>query len=210
MLALAAFVFIPAWTFDYWQAWVFMAVFACVSAAIVVYLAIHNPQLLESRINMGPQAEKEPSQKVIMLLLFFEVISMVVFAGIDYRMKWSPVPESVSVMGDALMVAGLLLIFVVLRANPYSASTIRVVEHQAVISTGPYARVRHPMYAGKFVMFAGVPIALCSWWGLFAIPVIVITFIFRLFYEERLLAQKLSGYTEYQAKVKYRLIPFIW
>jgi len=187
-----------------------MAVFACAAAVIVVYLAIHSPQLLESRLNVGPKAEKEPAQKIILLLLNFTFISMLVFAGLDHRMRWSSVPVSVSIMGDVLIGVGYLLIFVVLRENPFSASTIRIVEGQTVISTGPYSCVRHPMYAGMLVMLAGIPLALDSWWGLLASLAMLAVFIWRILDEERLLRQDLPGYTGYQRKVKYRLIPYIW
>jgi protein-S-isoprenylcysteine O-methyltransferase Ste14 len=210
VLGLAALVFIPACTLDYWQAWLFIAVFACAWAAITVDLAIHDPRLLENRLNVGPQAEKEPAQKTIMLLVFFGFISMLVFAGLDHRMGWSSVPASVSVIGDTLVVVGFLVIFVVLRENPFSASTILIVEKQMVISTGPYARVRHPMYAGMLVGLAGIPLGLGSWWGLFALLILLPAFIWRLLDEERLLRQRLPGYTGYQREVKYRLVPYIW
>jgi protein-S-isoprenylcysteine O-methyltransferase Ste14 len=210
VLGLAALVFIPAWTLDYWQAWLFITVFACASVTITVDLAIQNPRLLESRLRVGPQAEKEPAQKIITLIVFFGFFSMLVFAGLDHRVGWSSVPASVSVMGDALIVLGSLLFFVVLRENPFSTATIRIVESQTIISTGPYARVRHPMYTGMLVFLAGIPLALGSWWGLFAVLAMLPAFIWRLLDEERLLRQRLPGYTGYQREVKYRLLPYIW
>jgi protein-S-isoprenylcysteine O-methyltransferase Ste14 len=199
--ALAALLFIPAWTLAYWQAWLFIAVFVCASGALTVYLAIHDPKLLERRMNVGPRAEKEPAQKIIMVL---------VFPALDYRFGWSPVPASVSVLGDALIALGFLFTFFVFKENSYGASTIQIAEGQTVISTGPYAFVRHPMYAAALVMLLGIPLALGSWWGLFALLLVLPVLIWRLLDEERFLRQNLPGYPEYQAKVRYRLLPFVW
>ena len=208
--ALAALVFIPAWTLAYWQAWLFIAVFVCASGALTVYLAIHDPKLLERRMNVGPRAEKEPAQKIIMVLATLGFIAMLVFPALDYRFGWSPVPASVSVLGDALIALGFLFTFFVFKENSYGASTIQIAEGQTVISTGPYAFVRHPMYAAALVMLLGIPLALGSWWGLFALLLILPVLIWRLLDEERFLRQNLPGYPEYQAKVKYRLLPFVW
>jgi protein-S-isoprenylcysteine O-methyltransferase Ste14 len=120
------------------------------------------------------------------------------------------VPASVSVLGDALIALAFLFIFFVFKENSYGASTIQIAEGQTVISTGPYALVRHPMYAGALVMLIGTPLALGSWWGLFAVLLILPVLIWRLLDEERFLRQNLAGYAEYQTKVKYRLLPFIW
>jgi hypothetical protein len=148
VLALAALLFVPAGTLDYWQAWLFMAVFVCTSGAITSYLAIHDPKLLERRMNVGPRAEKEPAQKIIMVLATLGFMAMLVFPVLDHRFGWSPVPAWVSILGDVLIALGFLFIFFVFRENSYGASTIQVTEGQTVIATGPYAFVRHPMYAG--------------------------------------------------------------
>jgi protein-S-isoprenylcysteine O-methyltransferase Ste14 len=210
IVALAALLFIPAWTLDYWQAWLFMAVFVCTSGAITVYLANRDPKLLERRMNVGPRAENEPAQKIIMLLATLGFIVTIVFPVLDHRFGWSAVPASVSVLGDALIALAFLFIFFVFRQNSYGASTIQIAEGQTVISTGPYALVRHPMYAGALVMLIGTPLALGSWWGLFAVLLVLPVLIWRLLDEERFLRQNLPGYAEYQTKVKYRLLPFIW
>jgi protein-S-isoprenylcysteine O-methyltransferase Ste14 len=210
ILALAALLFIPAWTLAYWQAWLFMAVFVCASGALTMYLAIHDPKLLERRMNVGPRAEKEPAQKIIMVLATLGFIAMLVFPALDYRFGWSPVPASVSVLGDALIALGFLFTFFVFKQNSYGASTIQIAEGQTVISTGPYAFVRHPMYAAALVMLLGIPLALGSWWGLFALLLVLPVLIWRLLDEERFLRRNLPGYPEYQAKVRYRLLPFVW
>jgi protein-S-isoprenylcysteine O-methyltransferase Ste14 len=210
ILALIALLFIPAGTLDYWQAWLFMAVFVCTSGASTIYLAIRDPILLERRMHVGPRAEKEPAQKIIMVFAMVGFITMLVFPVLDHRFGWSSVPASVSLLGDAVIALGFLFIFFVFRENSYGASTIQITEGQTVISTGPYALVRHPMYAAALVMLVGIPLALGSWWGSFVLLLIVPVLIWRLLDEERFLGQNLPGYTEYQTKVRYRLVPFIW
>ncbi len=209
-LALAALLFIPAGTLHYWQAWVFMAVFVGASGATTVYLAIKDPALLERRMKVGPAAEAEAAQKIIMLIALTGFIVTIVFPAFDHRFGWSPVPAWVALLGDALIAFAFLFIFFVFRANTYGASTIQVAEGQKVISTGPYAVVRHPMYAGALCMLAAVPLALGSWWGLLVLALFLPALIWRLLDEERFLVKNLPGYAEYRSRVKYRLLPLLW
>jgi len=209
-MVMAALLFLSAGTLNYWQGWVFFAVFFVASSAIGIYLAIYNPVLLQRRMSVGPTAEKETSQKLIILFAFLGFIALLVFPALDYRFKWSPVPPYVSVAGDVLVALGFLLTFIVILQNEYAASTIQVVEGQKVVSTGLYAYVRHPMYAGVLPMLVGIPLALGSWWGLFGLVLIVPGLIWRLIDEEKFLHKNLPGYTEYANKVKYRLIPFVY
>jgi protein-S-isoprenylcysteine O-methyltransferase Ste14 len=210
VFAIAALLFLPAWTFDYWQAWIFIAVFAGSSSAITAYLAIRDPKLLERRMNVGPKAEKENTQKVAVSLVLAGFTALLVFPAFDHRFGWSSVPPYVSLTGDALVALGFLFIFFVLKENPYGASTIQVAEGQRVISTGPYALVRHPMYAGALFLIAGMPLALGSWWGLLLIVLVIPTLVWRLLDEEKFLKKNLAGYTEYAQRVRYRLVPFVW
>jgi len=209
-VSLGAMLFLPVWTMDYWQAWVFLIVFCGSALAITVYLMKHDPQLLERRINAGPAAETQKSQKIIMILAFIGFIAVVVVPAIDHRYAWSAVPPYVSAAGDFLIVLGYLAIFFVFRENSYASSTIEIGAGQTVISTGPYALVRHPMYSSGLAMLLGVPPALGSWWGLLTIVPITLALAWRLLEEEKFLARNLPGYAEYQVKVRYRLIPFIW
>ena len=139
ILAMAALLFIPAGTFDYWQAYLFMAVFVAASTAITVYLAIEDPELLERRMKAGPTAEKETTQKIIMVFALLGFVALLVVPALDRRFMWSPVPPYVSLIGDFLVALGFLLVYFVIRENSYAASTIQVVEGQTVVSTGPYA-----------------------------------------------------------------------
>src|SRR5215510_13773762 len=188
-LVMAALLFVPAGTIDYWQAWVFMAVFEGASTAIGIYLAIKDPKLLERRMHVGPTAEKEKNQKIIMFFTIVGFITLLVFPAFDRRFGWSPVSTTVSVAGDVLVALGFLFIFFVFKVNSYGASTIQIAEDHKVISTGPYALVRHPMYAGALVMLVGVPLALGSWLGLFVLVLSLPVLIWRLIEEEKFLAK---------------------
>jgi protein-S-isoprenylcysteine O-methyltransferase Ste14 len=210
LLAMAALLFLPAGTLDYWEAWVFIAVFAGTSSAITVYLAKRDPQLLERRLKAGPHAEKETTQKIAVLLAFVGFIALLVVPALDHRFGWSRVPLSVSLAGDALVALAFLIIFFVFKENSYGASTIQVAAGQRVVSTGPYARLRHPMYAGALLLIAGTPLALGSWWGLLVILVMVPALVWRLLNEEEFLKRNLPGYAEYAERVPYRLVPFVW
>lgn len=203
--------FIPAGTFDYWQAWVFIVVFMTSVSVIGVYLTLKDPALLERRKNIGPAAEQSPAQKIIITIGILADLGLLVFCALDYRFGWSsPVPPYVSLIGAALVALGLFIDLLVFRENSYGASNITVEADQRVISTGPYALIRHPMYAGVLIMVIGVPLALASWWGLAIIFLVVPVLAWRILDEEKLLKKDLPGYVDYTRKVRYRLVPYIW
>lgn len=206
----AALVFGGAGTFDYWQGWLFFAVFEGCSIALGVYFAIRDPKLLERRLSVGPTAEKETSQKIIMTFVMIGFIALLLVPALDRRFDWSSVPASVAIAGNILVALSFVVFFRVFRVNSYGASTIQVFEDQPVVSTGPYALVRHPMYSGAFVLLIGMPLALGSWWGLPVAALFPPVLAWRLLDEERFLAKNLPGYAEYMRKVPYRLAPQVW
>ena len=210
VICLAALMFLPVWTFDYWQAWIFLAVFSVSVLAITVYLIKNDPKLLKRRVNAGPGAEKERSQKVIQFIAQVAFIAVIVFPSVDHRFQWSVVPSYIVIAGDFLVALGLIIVFLVFKENTFTSAIIEVGTEQKVISTGPYAIVRHPMYIGALVMLIGVPLALGSWWGLLAIIPITLVIVCRLLDEENFLVRTLSGYSEYRNKVRYHLVPFVW
>jgi protein-S-isoprenylcysteine O-methyltransferase Ste14 len=210
VLVMAALLFIAAGTLDYWQAWMFLAVYSASSLAITLYLMKRNPRLLERRMRGGPTAEKETTQKIIMLLVSLEFVGLLVVAGLDHRFGWSRMPPSVALGGDLLVVLGWLAILRVFKENTFSSATIELAPDHKVISTGPYGLVRHPMYAGGLVMLVGMPIALGSWWGLGLVAAMMPVLIWRLLDEEAFLSRNLPGYVEYTSKVRYRLLPHVW
>jgi protein-S-isoprenylcysteine O-methyltransferase Ste14 len=207
---MALLLFVPAGTVHYWQAWAYMALFIGASTVTTLFLMKHDPALLERRMSAGPTAEKRRAQKVIMLFTSLGFIALLVVPALDHRFGWTVVPSSVVVAGDALVLIGFLLIARVYRENTFTSATIQVVESQRVISTGPYAIVRHPMYASAFLYLVGTPLALGSYWGLGPIVAMVPFLIWRLLDEERFLRGHLPGYAAYQGRVRHRLVPFVW
>ena len=205
-----ALIFWPAGTFDYWQGWLFLGIFAASTVGFTVYLAIYDRPLLERRLKAGPQHEREWSQKIIVSLVLFAFCTLVVLPVLDYRNAWSPVARWVSILGDVMILLSFLFIFWVTRVNSFAASNIRVEKDQIVIDTGPYAHVRHPMYAAAIWLFVGMPLALGSWWSLALIVPFMPVLVWRLLDEEKILQRDLAGYTEYMRRVRFRLIPFVW
>ena len=210
LLVMAAMLFAAAGTLDYWQAWLFLAAYSASSLAITLYLMRKDPALLERRKRGGPTAEKEATQKIIMSFASLAFIGLLIVPALDRRFAWSQMPSSVSLAGDVIFLLGWVAIFFVFRENSFASATVELAPVQRVVSTGPYALVRHPMYTGGLVMLLGIPIALGSWWGLLVIVALIPALIWRLIDEERFLARNLPGYAEYQRKLRYRLIPMIW
>jgi len=202
--------FVPAATLRYWQAWMYLSIFTSATVLTTLYLLRKDPALLERRMRGGPRAERQPAQKFIMLCTSIGFIALLVVPAFDHRLGWSTVSLGVVVAGDVLVAIGFYLIFLVYRENTFASGTIEVAENQKVISTGPYAIVRHPMYASAFIYLLGTPLALGSYWGLVPVAVMMPFLIWRLFDEERFLARNLPGYTEYQKRVQHRLVPFVW
>jgi protein-S-isoprenylcysteine O-methyltransferase Ste14 len=202
--------FVPAWTLNFWQAWAYLIIFVTASALITVYLWKHDHKLLESRVKAGPRAEKEAIQKAIQVLASLAFIGTLVLPSLDHRFLWSHVPLECVIAGDALVALGFLAVFFVYKENTFTSATIEVTPGQRVISTGPYAFVRHPMYAGALVMLFATPIALGSWWGILMSIPMTLVIVLRLLDEERFLQRSLPGYAEYCMKVRFHLAPHIW
>ena len=209
-LLIAAALFATAGTLDYWQGWIYLLVFIAFSVAATVDLARRDPALLERRMHGGPTAEREPAQRVIMLLASACFIALLMVPAFDRRYGWSSMPTGVCVLGDLLVMAGLLGVMRVYRENSYAAATIQVAAGQTVIATGPYAIVRHPMYAVSLLYIVGMPLALGSYYGLLASATLIAVVIARLLNEERVLERDLPGYREYRQRVRHRLIPGVW
>ena len=210
LVVFGSMLFVPAGTFNYWQAWVFLVVVAVVASAPSVYLLRANPAALQRRMRGGPAAESRLAQKVVIAGLYFSLAAMVVVSVLDHRFGWSPVPTAVCVVGDVLVAVGLGVVALVIVQNSYAAATVQVEAGQTVVSTGLYGLVRHPMYTGNVIMMVGIPLALGSYWGLvFVVPGLIVL-ASRIRDEEKLLQQDLAGYREYSQKVRYRLVPGTW
>ncbi len=199
-----------AGTVYYWQAWVYLGVFFGPALLITAYLMKKDPALLKRRLSAGPTAEKEKTQKIVILWTSAAFIASLVVPALDYRFRWSNMPSYAVVSGEILMVLCFYVCFLVYKENPFASATIEVAKDQKVISTGPYAIVRHPMYSGGALLFIGTPLALGSYWGLLAFVGAMPALVWRLLDEEKFLANNLPGYIDYCAKVRWRLIPGIY
>jgi protein-S-isoprenylcysteine O-methyltransferase Ste14 len=210
LLVTAGVIFAAAGTLRYWQGWVFLLMYLAASSAVTFDLMRRDPALLARRMSGGPWAEKEPSQRLIMAIISIGFIGLIVVPCLDHRFGWSDMSPLVALSGDGLVVLGFAGVFRVFRENSFTWATIELASDQRVISSGPYAIVRHPLYAVTLAILIGIPIALGSWWGLLVLATILPALIWRLLDEERFLAMNLTGYREYQDKVRYRLLPRVW
>ena len=199
--------FLPAGSLRYWQAWMFLATLFLPVLFVVSYFLRRDPDLLVRRMQFK---EKERDQRIIVKLANLAFFLGFLVPGLDHRYGWSGIPAWASILADALVFLGYVIVFFVFRENSYTSRIVEVVEGQKVVTTGPYALVRHPMYAGVILMYLSTPIALGSFWALaFFVPVVALIVV-RALDEERVLMRDLEGYTEYAQKVRYRLVPKVW
>lgn len=192
------------------RAWLMLAVFFGCAGAITVWLWFRDKALLERRVKAGPGSEPDPMQNVVQGLAGLVFLATIAVPGLDRRLGWSDAPLAVSLAGDGLIAIGFLIVFLTFRENTFTAGTIEVAQGQGVIASGPYALVRHPMYAGALIMIAGIPLALGSCFGLIPAALLVPVIVWRLMREEAFLAVHLAGYSDYRGRVRYRLAPMVW
>ena len=204
---IGALLFLPAWTFLYPNAWLFLALLFVPMTLMGVLLFVKAPALLEKRLN---NKEKEKTQQGVIALsgLLFPIGFIV--SALDFRFAWSRVPLWLVILSSVLFLLGYGLYAEVMRENAYLSRTVEVQEEQKVISTGLYGIVRHPMYLATLLMFLPLPLILGSFWGLIVFAFYPVIIVIRIFNEERVLCKGLEGYADYQKKVKYKLLPFIW
>src|SRR5262245_36303374 len=207
---MCALLFGTAGTLRYGQAWVYVSIFVGASALTTVYLMKNDRALLARRMRGGPTFEKEGTQRVIMVFTSLGFIALLVVPALDRRFGWSDVPVWAVVVGNVLVGIGFYFIFLVYRENTFTAATIEVSAGQKVIATGPYAVVRHPMYASGSLYVFGTPLALGSYWGFLAFAGMTPFLLWRLLDEERILTRDLPGYAEYRQLVRHRLVPMVW
>lgn len=209
-IILGAPIFIAAWTFDYWQAWVFITVFSVATMIHGLILWKYAPDVLMRRMKAGPAAEKRPVQRIIMTCITLSFVLFLVLCGLDHRFAWSRVPLPAVLFGDFLIALSFYVFTKVCLENTFASATIELAEGQSVVSTGMYGVVRHPMYSGALLMLLGIPLSLGSLWSALLIVVAVAILNWRLIDEEKFLLTNLKGYSDYCNKVKYRLIPGLY
>ena len=207
ILVLLAMFFLPAGTFRYWEAWLYLAILLIPMLLVLAYLLKNDPELLVRRLKMR---EREAEQRLIIKLSYFYFLITFLLPGFDRRFGWSEVPGVVVVLADVVVLLGYGMFFLVIRENRYASRIIEVAPEQQVISSGPYALVRHPMYLGVMLMYVFSPLALGSYWAMIPAIGIIPLLVARIRNEESVLARELTGYSDYIQKTRYRLIPGIW
>ncbi len=207
LLFVGLLLFLPAWTFNYPNAWLFIALLFIPMLILGIVLFIKSPDLLKKRLNAK---EKQATQKSVVGISALLFLVGFIIAGLDFRFNWSSVPKWLVIIASIVLFISYLLYGEVMRENAYLSRTIEVQENQKVIDKGLYKIVRHPMYSVTIFLFLSIPLILGSWYSLICfipyIPVIIV----RIINEEKLLEKELEGYTDYKNRTKYRLIPFIW
>jgi protein-S-isoprenylcysteine O-methyltransferase Ste14 len=199
--------FLPAGTFNYWQVYVYFGIILTLALGAMAYFLKHDPELIERRLRMR---EEQATQQAVILSLMVVVILGVVIPGLDRRFGWSEVPTAVVLLADAVVAGSYLFTALVMKTNSYASRIVEVEEGQQVIRTGPYAVVRHPMYASATLMFFATPIALGSWWGLLPMTAVPLVLVPRILNEEKVLREELKGYTDYCNEVRWRILPYVW
>ena len=207
LIALAIVFFLPAGTVRFWQAWVWLGILGIPLCVLLVYMFRSDPGLLERRLRFR---ERQPEQSLIITLSYIPVLALFILPGLDRRFGWSHVPLAVVVAADLLMLLGWFLFMLVLRANSYASRVIEVEKEQQVVSSGPYAAVRHPMYLAVMLIYLFTPLALGSYWAGIPAVLLVPVLVARIWNEEKVLLAQLAGYRDYVGKVRYRLIPGVW
>ncbi len=207
IIVMATMFFLPAGTFAYPEAWAYMSTLFIPMFFVFIYLIKKDPDLLARRMKMK---EKEKEQKLIIKLSYIPFLISFLLPGFDKRFGWSNVPEALVILADILVFISYLIFFLVLKENSYASRIIEVEPEQTVISSGPYAKVRHPMYSVVLLMYILSPLALGSYWAIIPMILIIPVIVARILNEEKVLVRDLDGYKEYMQKTRYRLIPGIW
>jgi protein-S-isoprenylcysteine O-methyltransferase Ste14 len=210
---MAMLLFAAAGTLAWVQAWVFLAIFAVGSAGFGAWLGRRDPGLLAARLGSINQRGQPLWDKIFLIVFVALWLGWLVLMGLDAR-RWhsSDMPPLLNMFGAAMTIAGFLGVMRVFAENSFAAPVIRVQAERAqrVIATGPYAVVRHPMYAAAMLYLFGLPLLLGSWYGLLAVPLMIAGLAPRAVMEERVLKRDLPGYADYMTRVRYRLIPHLW
>jgi len=204
---IGAMFFLPAGTFKYWQAWVWLGTLFIPMGISLIYLLKLDPKLLERRTRTN---ETRPEQRRIILASVVYLIVVFIIPGFDVRNGWSNVPAWLCLTADGVVLGSYILYVLVLRTNTYASRVIEVEQGQQVISSGPYAFVRHPMYLAMILMMTASPLALGSYWAMLPSVLFIALLAARAKNEEELLQKELKGYTEYMQKTRYRLFPGVW
>ncbi len=207
VISVGILLFVPAQTFEYWNAWLFIGLLFIPMFIAGIILMIKSPELLKKRLNVK---ETEKDQKKVILLSAIMFILGFVSAGLSYRFQFLMIPKSLTIIASIIFILAYILYAEVIRENPYLSRVIEVQENQKVIDTGLYRLVRHPMYFATILLFLSIPIILGSLVSFMIFLVYPFIIAKRIKNEEEFLEKELEGYTEYKKKVKYKVIPLVW
>lgn len=199
--------FLPAGTFDYWQAWLLIAILFIPMFFAGIVMMLKNPELLQKRLNAN---EGEAEQKQVIALSGIMFLAAFIVAGLNIRFDWLILPAWISYVAAIIFLFAYILYAEVLRENMYLSRTVEVQENQKVIDTGLYGIVRHPMYMATLLLFLSMSLVLGSVFSFFILLLYIPILRKRISNEEKVLEQGLKGYFEYEKKVKYKIIPYIW
>jgi len=210
--AMGALLFAPAGTLRWAAAWVFLATMMIIGLSAGSWLASTDPELLAERMRLTARDEQPAADKLFVPVIGGAFLIWFVTIGLDHRIDGSDFPIVLQALGLALMLVSTVFIMWVMRENSFAAPLVKVQRERGhhVVSSGPYAWVRHPMYSGAILFFVGIPLLLSSGWGLAISPLFIVLFAVRTGIEERTLTADLPGYGDYTARVRYRLLPGVW
>lgn len=206
-LTVGVLLFLPAGTFNYWQAWLLIAILFIPMLFVGIIMMLKSPELLQKRLNAN---EREPEQKQVIVLSGIMFLAAFIVAGLNIRFGWLMLPTWISYAAAILFLFAYILYAEVLKENMYLSRTVEVQENQKVIDTGLYGIVRHPMYMTTLLLFLSMPLVLGSIFSFIILLLYIPIIRKRIKNEEKVLEQGLKGYLEYEKKVKYKIIPYIW
>ena len=204
---LGALLFLPAGTFDYPNAWLFLTLLFLPMLVLGVVLFLKAPELLEKRLK---SKEKEKTQVGVVALSGLMFVGAFVVAGLDFRFGWTHIPGWVVIVAAVVQLLAYGMYAEVMRENAYLSRTVEVQEGQKVIDTGLYGLVRHPMYTSTVFLFLSIPLVLGSFLSFFIMFFYPVLLVVRIRNEEAVLTRELDGYADYTKRVRYRRIPFLW
>ncbi|CDX28068.1 conserved membrane hypothetical protein [Mesorhizobium plurifarium] len=209
---MGALMFLSAGTLRWTAAWVYIVVMVGLSLTMGVALARRDPGLMNERLRPPIQKTQTAADKILLSILLIGIFAWLVLMGLDTRFGWSAAPVWVQVIGALVLLVGIWICYLTMLENSFAAPVVKIQDErgQKVITTGPYGYVRHPMYAGAILYFAGTALLLGSWWGLAAVLAFILLLAIRTFIEEKTLRTGLQGYDDYAARVRYKLIPMVW
>ncbi|TIQ35595.1 MAG: isoprenylcysteine carboxylmethyltransferase family protein [Mesorhizobium sp.] len=209
---MGALLFVSAGTLHWPGAWAYLVLMVGLSLTLGVALARRDPGLMNERLSPPIQKNQTAADKILLSVLLAGIFAWQILMGLDFRFGWSAVPAWLQVTGAIVLLISIWICYLTMLENSFAAPVVKIQDErgQKVITTGPYSYVRHPMYAGAILFFAGTALLLGSWWGLVSVLAFVVLLAIRTFIEEKTLRTGLRGYDDYAENVRYRLIPMVW